>query len=258
MKRICISNQKGGVGKTTTSIMLAQELQRRGYRVLFVDTDPQCNSTNFYEAETIDHTTMIDVLCDNPKDVDYGDLVQHTKKGDIIAADPELSDAETMVKSDELRFLHLKLVLSRVEGNYDYIIFDTPPSIGVVLKNVLAYVDEIIIPVEESGWSMQGLINFADAIELAKLNNAPLTVAGILIVKSKGNTKKSTRMQGMAETLSEKLKTKVFETKIRESVRCTEALTEYYVPLYEYDSKNAVQADYEAFLDELGIVKKGS
>lgn len=254
--KIAVSNQKGGVGKTTTALCLAQIIQELGYKVLFIDTDAQCNSTAFYGAETEDKTTMIDVLCSKPNKVDLEDLVQHKPYGDVIASDEELSEAENMVKVDELRFSHLKTVCEQIEANYDYIIIDTPPAIGVVLKNVLAYVDEIIIPVEESGWSMQGLIKFAEAINLARINNSALKVAGILIVKSKGRTNKSKRMAEMAATLGEKLETKVFNTRIRESVSCTEALTEYYVPLHEYAPKSTVEQDYESLVAELGIVKK--
>ena len=212
--KIAIANQKGGVGKTTSAICLAQELRRREYRVLIIDTDAQCNTTSFYEAKTEDQETILDIFCgDEPG----RNCVQHTEKGDIIASDPELKDAETMVKVDERRFSHLKRSCKELDKDYDYIIIDTPPAIGVALKNVLAYVDYIVVPVEESGWSMSGLMDFAKAIDMAKDNNEKLKVAGILIVKTKPTTNKSKRMQNLADTLSNALETKTFETKIRES-----------------------------------------
>ena len=177
------------------------------------------------------------------------------REGDIIASDKLLSDAENLVKVDERRFTHLKRSLRSVEGQHDYIIFDTPPSIGMLLKNVLGTADYVIIPVEESGWSLDGLMDFAQALELARDNNEKLEVLGILTVKAKERTRKAKRMGELAKRLAEKLGTKCFRTKIRESVACAEALTEYYVPLKEYAPTSTTARDYEDFVDELmGVI----
>lgn len=246
--KIAAANQKGGVGKTTTSICIAQELIKRGKRVLFIDADAQCNSTNFYEAKTEGEATLVDILCgDEPA----SECIQHTEKGDIIPSDKLLTEAESMVRQNELRFLHLKRSCRGIEDQYDFIIMDTPPIIGVSLKNVLAYADHIVIPVEESGWALDGLMDFAEAIELAKNNNEKLKVTGILTIKAKERTKKSARMSQLANELAESLHTKCFNTKIRESVACAEALTEYYVPLHEYAPNSTTNQDYIQFVDEL-------
>ncbi len=251
--KIAVANQKGGVGKTTTSICLAQTLKSKGYRVLFIDSDAQCNSTNFYEAKIKDEATLVDILCG---DLSADECIQQTDKGDIIASDPELSDAENTVKVDERRFTHLKRSCRSIEDKYDFIIVDTPPSIGVALKNVLAYVEYVIVPIEESGWSMAGLMDFAKALDLARDNNEKLNVVGILTVKSKERTKKAQRMANIAEGIAEKLGTILFKTKIRESVACAEALTEYMVPLNEYAPNSTTNIDYNAFVDELLLILK--
>ena len=216
--------------------------------MLLIDTDAQCNSTKFYEARTEQEATVLDIFCGDEPALN---CVQHTAKGDIIASDKLLSDAETMVKVDERRFTHLKRSLKSLEDKYDYIIVDTPPAIGVALKNVLAAVDYVIIPLEESGWSLDGLMDFAQALELARDNNEKLQVAGILIVKAKERTRKSKRIGELATKVAEKLGSKCFNTKIRESVSCTEALTEYYVPLNEYAPSSTTAQDYKNFVDEL-------
>lgn len=247
-KVLVVANQKGGVGKTTTSICVAQELMNRGFRVLFLDSDSQCNSTSFYEAETEGEATLVDILCGDMK---ASECIQKTEKGDIIPSDKILKDAETLVRVDERRFTHLKRSLKTVQEDYDYIVVDTPPIIGVCLKNVLAAADHIIIPCEESGWALEGLMDFAEAIELAKDNNENLNVAGILMVKAKSRTKKAARMNDLATILSEKLNTIVFDTKIRESVACTEALTEFFEPLHEYAPNSTTNQDYKDFVEEL-------
>lgn len=254
--KIAIANQKGGVGKTTTAICLAQELQKRKKTVLFIDTDPQRNSTSFYEAESDNGVaTLVDILCG---DFPAEECLQVTAKGTIIPSDKTLSEAENIVKVDERRFTHLKRSCKSIESQYDYIIIDTPPVIGVALKNVLAYVDYIVIPVEESGWSTDGLLDFASAIELAKDNNEKLKIAGILTIKCKERTKKSARMGELATTIANKLGTITFSTKIRESVACSEALTEFYVPLHEYAPNSTTNKDYESFVTELlGVISNG-
>ncbi|MBR0203922.1 MAG: ParA family protein, partial [Synergistaceae bacterium] len=227
---------------------VAQELKSRGFQVLLIDTDAQCNSTKFYEARTEQEATVLDIFCGDEPALN---CVQHTAKGDIIASDKLLSDAETMVKVDERRFTHLKRSLKSLEDKYDYVIVDTPSSIGVALKNVLVAVDYVIIPVEESGWSLDGLMDFAQALDLARDNNEKLKVAGILVVKAKERTRKSKRIGELAVKVAEKLGSKCFKTKIRESVSCTEALTEYFVPLNEYAPDSTTNEDYKNFVNEL-------
>lgn len=246
--KIAVANQKGGCGKSTTVLCTAEALRRAGKRVLVVDTDAQCNVTDFYGAKTEDEYTVADVL---GGDTPAKECVQRLPYGDIIASDKQLKDAEHIIRVDERRFTHLKRSLKSVEESYDFILIDTPPVLGVVLKNVLAAADTIVVPVVESGWALQGLIDFAEAIDLARDNNPSLRVSGILTVKAKERTKKSARMQSMAQEIAQVLNSKTFATKIRESVRTEEALTEYRVPLGSYAPECGTWQDYLRFTEEL-------
>lgn len=247
-KIIAVANQKGGCGKTTTTICFAQELRGRKKKVLVIDTDPQCNTTDFYQAEVEDQNTVADILYG---DVPAADCIQHKQYGDIIPSDKELSNAESMTRPDEMRFLHLKKSLKGIKDQYDYIIIDTPPAIGVLLKNVLATADEILIPIEESGWSVKGLMDLNDAVTMAEnTTNENLHIAGLLVIKAKKNTRRSRRIEETSEMLAEKMNTRLFHTKIRESVRTSEALTEYGIPLWEYAPGSTTQLDYEDFVNE--------
>ena len=246
--KIAVANQKGGVGKTTTSICIAQELRKRKKKVLMIDSDAQCNTTSFYKATVDGEATLMDILC---SDEPAKDCIQKTHAGNIIPADPLLSDTWKNIKDDNRRFKHLRESLKSIDRAFDYIIIDTPPEIGVNLRNVLVAVDYIVIPVDESGWSMTGLMDFAEAIDMARDDNPNLTIAGILTVKAHERTKKSGRMGELADQMAKKLATRRFKTKIRESVACAEALTEYYVPLQEYAPKSTTYKDYKKFVSEL-------
>ena len=246
--KIVFANHKGGVGKSTTSICVAQELIRREYKVLFVDGDRQGNASTFYRAEFENEATIIDILAG---DVPAKECVQHTERGDIIAYDEQLENADTLVRPDELRFLHLKRSIKTVDDDYDFIIIDTPPAIDVVTKNALACADYVVIPTDESGWSVQGIMKFSRAIAMAKdTTNPNISVAGVLIVKGK-NFKKSKRAMENCKQICTALNTITFSDVIRESSACQEALTEYCVPLREYAPHATTTLDYDHFVDEL-------
>lgn len=248
--KLALTSIKGGLAKTTTSICLADALRRRNKRVLLVDVDPQRSASSIYQASAdTDAGTLADIMyCDT----DASECVQHTDKGDIIASDINLAMADSNVKNNPDRFYHISDSCHSLEDKYDFIIFDCPPSDGVLLGNVLSYVNYLIVPVTCDQFGMQGMYSIPSVMaEYTKRINPTLKVAGALIVRYKGRQLLTKDLEeNTIPVLAEAMGSKVFNTRIRESVKCQEAQT-MHKSLYEYAPKCSTAIDYESFTDEL-------
>ena len=181
MKIIAVSNQKGGVGKTTTATNVAYGLQLRGKKVLLVDCDPQGNSTDTWRASGADGCpTLSDLLFTNEP---AEECVQHTEIGDILAADKELENAELRLTGVP-GYFRLKNRLDTLKDNYDYIILDTPPNLGLLLQNALIAADGVIVPLTTSKYALDGMSRFIETVnEVKSMPNPNLEVLGLLFVK---------------------------------------------------------------------------
>lgn len=181
MKTIAIANQKGGVGKTTTALNVADALMHSGFSVLFIDVDPQTNSTSSYKAQIEDTYTVYDVF---KKECSVDEAVQHTDFGDIIAGDPELSSIELTLQSSLGGYNILRNALSKSKGNYDYCIIDTPPNLGIYMLNALIASDYVLIPVRAEKYAIDGLTKLIQTINDVKGEpnaNPDLQIAGVLL-----------------------------------------------------------------------------
>ena len=147
--KIAITNQKGGVGKTTTAINLADSLKHIGYNVLLVDIDPQSNSTSTYQAN-LDEFTIYDLM---DKKCTTKEAIQHTDMGDIIAGDPLLSELESKLVGNIGGYNILKKALLQ----YDFVIIDTPPNLGVFMLNALTASNGCIVPIKAEVYAVDGL-----------------------------------------------------------------------------------------------------
>lgn len=254
MKTIAISNQKGGVGKTTTATSLAYGLKMSGKKVLLVDCDTQGNSSDTYRASITEGSpTLSDLLFSEEK---AEDCVQTTEFGDILAADDVLADAEQHLKG-VTGYFRLKNRLAQLEDKYDHIILDTPPNLGIMLQNALIAADGIIIPVNCGQYSFQGMSRFMGTVlEIKGQPNPNLEVLGLLLVKYRSNTLLAKEIiEGLPE-LTQRLGTGVFESKIRmrQSVENSQAAQ---MPLQEYAPVDDAAIDYMSLIEELrkrGIV----
>ena len=160
--KIGIANRKGGIGKSSTALALAAGLQNRGYKVLMVDTDPQCNTTKVYRAKIDGVATLYDIIFSGYK---ASDCVQHTNYGDIIASDKSLENSDTQVRPSPTMYKYIKKALKEVDNNYDYILFDTPAHVGILLGNVLMACQRIITPVTCDSFGIEGITDFYETIK---------------------------------------------------------------------------------------------
>lgn len=215
---IAVANQKGGIGKTTTSLALTDALNMMGKKTLYVDLDPQCNGTGNYRAKVEGVGTLYDLLVNGDTD-----CIQTTKRGDIIAGDPLLKEAAKQIDGAAATF-KLKKGLSEIRKQYDYIILDTPPALSILLTNALTAADRVIIPLTTDLFGLQGLTQLRDTIaEVQEFTNPELKVDGLLLVKYKERTNLTKEVLASLPEYTKLLNTKVYETKIREAVATQEA-----------------------------------
>ena len=247
--KLAIANMKGGIGKTTTSLCLADSLQKKGKRVLLIDTDPQRSATGVYGASIEDTETLADLMYSN---TEAKDCIQKLPLGDMIASDQALQDAETQIKSDADRFYHLSDACKSIEDNYDFIILDCPPGNGVMLGNVLSYANYIIMPITCDKFGIQGMTDFVEVMNTyTKRINPTLKIIGVLMIKYKGRQSLTKDLEdNLIPSIVKEMGTKLFETRIRESVKCQEAQA-LSKSLFEHDPKCSTAIDYTTFTDEL-------
>ena len=245
---IAITNQKGGVGKTTTAISLATGLIKLGYKTLLIDTDSQCNSTDTYRAKVEDTATLYDLLFENEPVLN---CIQETEIGSIIPCDPLLREAEQRFPNDNSRSFILREKCEPLNNLYDYIIIDTPPTMGVVLSNVLTYANSLIIPVTCDRYGLAGIELLNQTINSArKYTNPNLQVAGMLLIKYAERLKICKEIKEGLPKVAEMMNTKVFNTMIRESVSCRESQSARQ-SIFEYAPQCTTATDYNSLCEEI-------
>jgi chromosome partitioning protein len=234
---IAFANQKGGVAKTTTTLNLGVALVERGKRVLCVDLDPQSNLTMSQGIDPADlERTMFDVLVHKTPIEEV--IVR--REIDLAASSIDLAGAELALSSMIGRERALQKALLPVRGTYDYILIDTPPSLGLLTINALTASDGVIVPVQCEYLSLRGLIQLENTLTMIRENlNPDVRIKGILPTMFDGRTLHS---REAVEILQENFGDLVFETKIRKTIRYAEAPVKG-TSVLKYDSKgNAAKA----------------
>ena len=232
-KVIAIANQKGGVGKTTTAINLAASLAVLEKKVLIIDADPQANTTSGlnFSPDNDEHRTLYEVMIGR---IDAADaLIQTEMPGlHMIPSHINLVGAEIEMLDTEGRESLLKNALAPIRDNYDYIIIDCSPSLGLITVNTLTAADSVIIPVQPEFFALEGLGKLLQTIRLVQGGvNPDLTIEGFVVTMFDGRTRVHTQV--LAE-LREHFRELVFKTVIQRNIRLSEAPS-HGKPILLYD-----------------------
>jgi chromosome partitioning protein len=250
-KIITVANRKGGCSKTTTVKALGEILSsEHNKRVLLVDLDPQGNLTDWTQASTTDKNTSYELLVGKANVTD--DVIQHTDMYDIVPADEVLSQAESELMSKAGHEFALKSALEPVADNYDYIIIDTPPTLGVL--SIVAFVasNSGVVIVTDSGMSatkgMNKLIDSLNAIR--KFYNPQCIPLGVLLTCYNDHFCNDKKIAAVTAGLLDAYNIPFFDARIRTSVKIKESTT-YALPILEVAKNSAPLRDYEQFTLEL-------
>lgn len=252
-KIFCIANQKGGVGKTTTTVNLAAGLAKVGQRVLMVDLDPQGNATmgSGVDKRKLE-LSVYDVLLESASVVEA--RVQSSKlldagcSYDILGANRELAGAEVEMVELERREKRLKNALVEVEKDYDFILIDCPPSLSMLTLNGLCCAHGVIVPMQCEYFALEGLADLVNTIKQVHANlNKELAIIGLLRVMF---DPRITLQQQVSEQLKARFNDKVFNTVIPRNVRLAEAPS-YGVPGVVFDPTSKGAQAFVAFAQEM-------
>ena len=257
-KVIALTNQKGGVGKTTTAVNLGVSLAKQGKTVLLVDADAQANLTMALGYTKTDNLpiTLSDIMQDiiDGKSVDVQESILHTGEGvDLLPSCVELAGVETTLIDTKNRESVLKACISEVKKNYDYVLIDCMPALGMLTINGLAAADSVIIPNQPHYFSIKGLEQLLRSVSKVKRQiNPNLRIDGILMTMVMPRTK-------ITQTVISTVKNaygrniKIFDTQIPFSIRAVEATAEGK-SIFSYDKSGKIAAAYEQFGKEVADI----
>lgn len=246
-KILAVTNQKGGVGKTTTSVNLAASIWLLGKSVLLVDADPQGNATSGVGVDKTALTrTIYNVMLD---DTVTSDVIVKTKYGlDLLPSNTELAGGEVELATASEREWRLALALESVEGQYDYVIIDSPPSLGLLSLNTLTAAEGVIIPIQCEFYALEGVTELMGTItRVREALNPTLAIAGVLLTMYDARTNLSDQVAGEVRKFFGE---KVYETVIPRTVKLAEAPS-HGMPVAAYDSRSKGAAVYTMLAKEV-------
>jgi chromosome partitioning protein len=238
MKIIAVANQKGGVGKTTTSANLSAALANSGKSVLLVDLDPQGNATSAFGMQELEGESLYDPLLGNASIVEHI-FPTRIERLFIVPADLDLAGAEVEIARlpDHMGRLARTLQALRDDDTFDYILIDCPPSLGILMTNALAAADEILTPIQCEYFALEGLVKIVRVVEQVRDSgaNPKVEIAGIVMTMFDGRTNLSSQV---VSEVREHFGPRVYNTVIPRTVRLSEAPS-FGKTILEYDSSGS-------------------
>ena len=244
---ISIANQKGGVGKTTTAVNISAILAKKGKKVMLIDADPQGNASSGLGLEKEVDSSLYDVLIN---DVEIMDTLQNTaiKTLKVCPSNMDLAGAEVELVSEMSREQRLKEKLDEVKENFDFIIIDCPPSLGLITLNAFTASDSVLIPVQCEYFALEGLGQLLNTINLVKKHlNKSLEIEGAVLTMYDMRTNLSNQV---VKEVKRYFEDKVYKTVIPRNIKLSEAPS-FGMPITLYDPKSKGARAYEKLAREL-------
>jgi chromosome partitioning protein len=251
MRVIAIAMQKGGSGKTTTTVNLAATMAEKGKRVLVIDIDPQANATSWFAVKDVGKG-IFTALCENGS---LSDIIRETAtpKVDIAPSSTWLVGAEKALAGEVAAETIIKRRLAKLKDRWDFVLIDTPPTLGVLTVNALVAADEVLVPVEAHVMALNGLAQLLQTLEVVRERlNENLEIAGLVACRVDGRTRHST---DVVDELRKRFPKDTLDTVIRENVRLAEAPS-FGQPITAYEPNSTGAEDYRALANEI-IKRKG-
>lgn len=243
---IVVTNQKGGVGKSTTVLTVGAYLIQQGKKVLYIDSDAQGNLSYCVGADA-SKGSLMDLLMQTKT---AEEVIQHTPNGDIISSASSLANADIMIVSTGKEY-RLKEAIQSITGAYDYILIDTPPTLNIATVNALTCCHSVVVPVQADIFSLQGLGQLIQTINtIKKYTNKDIIIKGLLVTRYNARAVITKEVLALLQSIAEEYELNIFKAKIRECTAIKEAQA-MKSNIFTYAPKSNAVADYTAFIEEL-------